>query len=47
LRYLLGIAYEMTGKPELAVETYFRLWQDYPDQIFGQAAANKLTLQQP
>jgi len=47
LRYLLGIAYEMDGKPELAVETYFLLWQNYPDSIFGQAAMDKLILRQP
>jgi hypothetical protein len=47
LRYLLGIAYEMAGEPESAVDIYFHLWQDYPKHIFGQAAADKLVLQQP
>jgi tetratricopeptide (TPR) repeat protein len=42
MRYLLAVAYEMDGQPDMAVEGYFRLWQDYPAHIFGMAAQLKL-----
>lgn len=42
LHYLLGIAYELNGEPDKALTTYYELWRDEPDTIFGMAASLKL-----
>lgn len=42
MRYLLGLAYEMSGGTEQARDTYFALWKDYPANIFGLAASHRL-----
>lgn len=47
LRYLLGIAYELNGQPDQAIKVYYLLWQVYPNNIFGLAAAAKLVPIQP
>lgn len=44
MRYLLALAYEMSGRAEQARDTYFLLWRDYPDNIFGLAAEHRLVL---
>ncbi len=47
LRYLLGIAYELNLQPDQAIKVYYHLWQVYPNNIFGLAAAAKLVPLQP
>ena len=42
--YLLGLAYEMNGQPEQAAHTYYQIWQEAPDSLFGLAARFKLEL---
>jgi hypothetical protein len=42
MRYLLAVAYELSGQPAKAVIVYYLLWQDEPDHIFGNAARLKL-----
>jgi tetratricopeptide (TPR) repeat protein len=42
MQYLLALAYELNGQPQKALETYYRLWQEEPDSIFGMAASLKL-----
>jgi hypothetical protein len=41
MRYLLALAYELSGREEQARDTYFALWKEYPDNIFGLAAAHR------
>ncbi len=40
--YLLGLAYEIQGKKAEAVAAYWRLWHDYPSDLYAKRAANKL-----
>jgi len=47
LLYLLGISYEMSGKLDDAKLTYYSLWHDYPENVFGVAASLKLELVKP
>jgi len=47
MRYLLALAYEMSGQTEQARDTYFALWQDYPTEVFGLAAAHRLAPEVP
>jgi hypothetical protein len=42
LRYLLGIAHEMAGQPEMAKLTFYALWNEYPTHLFGVAASQRL-----
>jgi hypothetical protein len=42
MRYLLALAYELSGQTEQARDTYFGLSQDYPDNNFGLVAAHRL-----
>lgn len=42
LLYLLGMSYEMSGQLDNAKATYYSLWHDYPNNIFGVAASLKL-----
>lgn len=47
MRYLLALAYELSGREEQARDTYFLLWKDYPENGFGLAAAHRLTQATP
>jgi hypothetical protein len=47
LRYLLGVAYELASQPELAKLTFYALWKDYPTNLFGVAASQRLIPTQP
>jgi hypothetical protein len=47
MRYLLALAYEMSGRTEEARDTYFALWQDYPSNIFGLTAEHRLIPARP
>lgn len=47
MRYLLALAYEVSGQLDHARDTYFALWQDYPANIFGLAAEHRLVLVKP
>ncbi len=40
--YLLGLAYELLDDESNAVETYFQLWQAYPDSPYSLFAEKKL-----
>ncbi len=40
--YLRGVAYEQMNQIEPAKQAYYKLWQDYPKNIFGMAAMLKL-----
>jgi hypothetical protein len=40
--YLLGLAYELNGEEQKAVETYYDLWQTYPESPFTIIARYKL-----
>jgi hypothetical protein len=42
MRYLLALAYELSGQTDEARDTYFGLSQDYPDNILGVSAAHRL-----
>jgi hypothetical protein len=42
LRYLLGLAFERSGQPEKAVQTYYELWKDNPPNVFGYLASTRL-----
>jgi len=46
-RYLLALSYEMAGQTDSARDTYFALWQEYPDNIFGLASEHRLELVNP
>jgi hypothetical protein len=41
LRYLLGLAYEQSGQPELAVQIYYELWKENRN-VFGYLASQRL-----
>jgi hypothetical protein len=47
LRYLLGLAYEMAGQPDMAKLAFYALWNEYPTNLFGIAASKRLTLIEP
>ncbi len=40
--YLLGLAYELKGDTQLAVDTYLRLWQEAPESGYALLAREKL-----
>jgi hypothetical protein len=44
LRYLLALTYEAEGDEIHAVETFYALWADHPDTLWGQLAAARLEL---
>ncbi len=44
LTYLLGLACELTGDERCAVENYWSIWKNYPENFFGVAAQKKLEL---
>lgn len=41
-RYLLGLAYELSGDSELAAQTYLDLWRSFPNSPFAIMAMAKL-----
>jgi hypothetical protein len=45
--YLQALAYEQSGQLGAAKQTYFELWRDYPENIFGVAASQRLLPIQP
>lgn len=47
LLYLLGLAYELTNNETEAIQTYWQLWQTYPDNPYAQIAQSKLKLSTP
>jgi hypothetical protein len=47
LHYLLGLAYELNGDADLAVNAYWTLWNDYPTHPFVSILRRKLTLRSP
>jgi hypothetical protein len=42
LQYLLGLAYELSGDEVNAVQTYWKLWHDYPESPYSLLARRKL-----
>lgn len=42
MQYLLGLAYELSGDREKAAQTYYDLWQAYPDLPYAVMAREKL-----
>jgi hypothetical protein len=42
LLYLLGLAHELTNNEIDAIQTYWELWQAYPDSPYTQLAKSKL-----
>jgi hypothetical protein len=40
--YLLGLAYELNGQDQKAIQTYYNLWQTYPENPFTTIARYKL-----
>ncbi len=46
LRYLSALQYEMTGKLDRAVNQFFWIWQKFPDTLWANLAASRLTLEQ-
>lgn len=42
VRYLLALAYELSGQEQRAVETYWKLWHDFPESSFAVMARRKL-----
>ncbi len=42
--YMLGLAYELTGDQDMAVQTYWKLWQGYPGSSYARLAQSKLEL---
>ncbi|MDF1530437.1 MAG: tetratricopeptide repeat protein, partial [Sedimenticola sp.] len=42
LMYLLGLAYELNGDTQLAVDTYYQLWQEAPESGYALLAREKL-----
>ncbi len=42
--YLLGLAYELAGNDENAVQTYWNLWYDYPESAYARLAQYKLEM---
>jgi hypothetical protein len=47
LLYMLGLAYELSDREPDVIQTYWQLWQDYPDNPFAQLAESKLELVKP
>lgn len=47
INYLLGLAYELAGQYDRAIETYWQLWHDYPDSSFALMTQRKLELVNP
>lgn len=33
--YLLALAFELSGQEQQAVETYWQMWRDFPDDSFA------------
>lgn len=44
LVYLLGLAYELTGDRDKAVQAYWELWQKYPVSLYARFAQAKIDL---
>jgi hypothetical protein len=42
LLYLLGLSYEMAGQLDDARNTYYALWHEHPENVFGVAASLRL-----
>jgi hypothetical protein len=42
LGYLLGLAYELDGQKDLAIQAYLEVWKDHPDSVYALMAAAKL-----
>ena len=42
LLYLLGLAYELNGDTDLAIQTYYNLWQQAPESGYALMARSKL-----
>ena len=42
--YLLGLAYELSGDAQNAVQTYWNLWHNYPESAYARLAQAKLEL---
>lgn len=40
--YLLGLAYELTGDTQHALETYWTIWHDHPDTGYARMACSKI-----
>lgn len=45
--YLLALAYELSGQEQQAVETYWQLWHEFPDDSFASMARRKLVPAEP
>jgi hypothetical protein len=45
--YLLALAYELSGQEQKAVETYWQLWRDFPEDTFAIMARRKLAPAEP
>jgi tetratricopeptide (TPR) repeat protein len=44
IMYLLGLAYELAGDTQNAVQTYWELWHNYPESAYARLAQAKLEL---
>jgi tetratricopeptide (TPR) repeat protein len=44
IMYMLGLAYELTGDQNQAVQAYWKLWQNYPGSSYARLAQAKLEL---
>jgi len=40
--YLCGLTYELSGDTQMAAETYWQIWRDFPDSHYAQMARYKL-----
>ncbi|HEX6033231.1 MAG TPA: hypothetical protein VFY83_02310 [Anaerolineales bacterium] len=40
--YLCGLAYELYGDTQMAAETYWQIWHDFPDSHYARLAKFKL-----
>ncbi|MBK8900339.1 MAG: tetratricopeptide repeat protein [Anaerolineaceae bacterium] len=45
--YLLALAYELSGQEQQAVETYWQLWHDFPEDSFAIMARRKVVPAEP
>lgn len=45
--YLLALAYDLSDQEQKAVETYWQLWRDFPDESFAIMARRKLVPAEP
>ena len=45
--YLLALAFELSGQEQQAVETYWQMWRDFPDDSFAIMARRKLVPAEP